>query len=66
MYQNIFVERSDKNSTIHLWDDIHGYHKFQYKPYAYQKSQSGTYRSLYGDKLKKYKACFIYEKRVIL
>ena len=38
---------------VHIWDDIAGYQKFNYKPYAYLKSQSGTYRSLYGDKLKK-------------
>ena len=54
MYQNIYVEKSkDSKPTIHLWDDKTGYQKFQYKPYAYMKSQSGTYRSLYGDKLKK-------------
>ena len=54
MYQNIYVEKSkDSKPTIHLWDDKSGYQKFQYKPYAYMKSQTGTYRSLYGDKLKK-------------
>ena len=53
MYQNIYVKRTKTNSEVHLWDDKTGYSKFQYKPYAYLKSQSGTYRSLYGDKLKK-------------
>ena len=54
MYQNIYVEKpKDGKPTIHLWDDKSGYQKFQYKPYAYMKSQTGTYRSLYGDKLKK-------------
>ena len=54
MYQNIYVEKpKDGKPTIHLWDDKTGYSKFQYKPYAYMKSPSGTYRSLYGDKLKK-------------
>ena len=54
MYQNIFVKKNKNGSPeIHLWDDKTGYSKFQYKPYAYLKSQSGTYRSLYGDKLKK-------------
>ena len=53
MYQNIYVKRTKTSSEIHLWDDKTGYSKFQYKPYAYLKSQSGTYRSLYGDKLKK-------------
>jgi DNA polymerase elongation subunit (family B) len=53
MYQNIYVKRTKTNSEVHIWDDKTGYSKFQYKPYAYLKSQSGTYRSLYGDKLKK-------------
>ncbi len=54
MYQNIYVEKpKDGKPTVHLWDDKTGYTKFQYKPYAYMKSPSGTYRSLYGDKLKK-------------
>ena len=53
MYQNIYVKRTKTSSEVHLWDDKTGYHKFDYKPYAYMKSQSGTYRSMYGDKLKK-------------
>ena len=54
MYQNIYVEKSkDSKPTVHLWDNKTGYSKFQSKSYAYLKSQSGTYRSLYGDKLKK-------------
>ena len=53
MYQNIYVKRMSKGCEVHIWDDIAGYQKFNYKPYAYLKSQSGTYRSLYGDKLKK-------------
>ncbi len=53
MYQNIFVKRLKKGCEVHLWDDKTGYQKFNYKPYAYLKSGSGTYRSLYGDKLKK-------------
>ena len=53
MYQNIYVKRTKTSSEVHLWDDKKGYSKFQYKPYAYLKSQTGTYRSLYGDKLKK-------------
>jgi len=54
LYQNIYVEKSkDSKPTVHLWDNKIGYQKFQYKSYAYMKSQSGTYRSLYGDKLKK-------------
>ena len=53
MYQNIFVKRLTKGCEVHIWDDKSGYQKFNYKPYAYLKSGSGTYRSLYGDKLKK-------------
>ena len=53
MYQNIYIKRSKTSSEVHLWDDVAGYSKFQYKPYAYLKSGSGMYRSLYGDKLKK-------------
>ena len=53
MYQNIYVKRTKTSSEVHLWDDKAGYSKFQYKPYAYIKSQTGMHRSLYGDKLKK-------------
>ena len=53
MYQNIYVKRTKTNSEVHLWDDKVGYQKFTYKPYAYLKSGSGIYRSIYGDKLKK-------------
>ena len=53
MYQNIFVQRVNNRSEVHVWDDTNGYYKFQHKPYAYMKHGSGTYRSLYGDKLKK-------------
>ena len=53
MYQNIYVKRTKTNSEVHIWDDKTGYQKFDYKPYAYMKSQTGTYRSMYGDKLKK-------------
>ena len=54
MYQNIYIEKPKQGKPIvHIWDDVKGYEKFQFTPYAYQKSASGTYRSLYGDKLKK-------------
>ena len=53
MYQNIFVKRNKTGVEVHLWDDEVGYQKFQHKSYAYVKSASGTYRSIYGDKLKK-------------
>jgi DNA polymerase elongation subunit (family B) len=54
MYQNIYIEKPKEGKPIvHIWDDKKGYDKFQFTPYAYQKSQTGQYRSLYGDKLKK-------------
>ena len=52
-YQNIYVKRTKTSSEVHIWDDKTGHSNFTYKPYAYLKSQTGTYRSLYGDKLKK-------------
>jgi len=54
MYQNIYIEKPKQGKPlVHIWDDKKGYSKFQFTPYAYQKSQTGQYRSLYGDKLKK-------------
>ncbi len=53
MYQNIFVKRLKKGCEVHIWDDTEGYQKLNYKPYSYIKFAGGTYRSLYGDKLKK-------------
>ena len=54
MYQNIYIEKPKQGKpVVHIWDDTKGYEKFQFTPYAYLKSQSGTYRSLYDDKLKK-------------
>ena len=55
MYQNIYLKKSKGDVEVHLWDDQVGYQKFNYKHYAYIKSQTGQYRSLYGDKLKKVK-----------
>jgi len=56
MYHNIYIEKPKQGKPlVHIWDDKKGYQKFQFTPYAYQKSQTGTYRSLYGDKLKKVK-----------
>ena len=53
MYQNIYISRTKKSVEVHTWDDEVGYKKKQYKSYAYKKSPTGMYRSLYGDKLKK-------------
>jgi len=56
MYQNIYIEKPKQGKPlVHIWDDKKGYSKFQFTPYAYQKSQTGQHRSLYGDKLKKVK-----------
>ena len=52
MYQNIFIKRNKTNVEVHLWDDETGYQRYNHKSYAYLKSPSGTYRSIYGDKLK--------------
>jgi DNA polymerase elongation subunit (family B) len=53
LYQNIWVNRNQKNIEVHLWDDEVGYKKFSHKSYAYKKTPTGTYQSFYGDKLKK-------------
>ena len=51
MYQNIYYQR-EKN-LIHLWDDVMGYRTFPYTRYAYERSERGQYRSIYGDTLNK-------------
>ena len=38
---------------MHVWDDKFGHQTFRYKKYAYVKNRTGTYTSLYGDKLKR-------------
>ena len=38
---------------MHVWDDKFGHQTFRYKKYAYIKNKSGTYISLYGDRLKR-------------
>ena len=50
-YQAIYCDR--KTSTVHLWDDVHGYTSFKHKPYAYKKVRDGRYKSIYGDKLER-------------
>ena len=51
MYQNIYFDIRTKK--VHLWDDVKGYETFKFKPYAYKKSPTGNYTSLFGDKLTK-------------
>ena len=53
MYQNIHISKQNNKLKVHIWDDEFGYKTFDYKSYAYMKHAAGTYRSLYGDKLKK-------------
>jgi DNA polymerase elongation subunit (family B) len=55
MYQNIFIDKKRKDGTkiVHLWDDEKGYVQFEFPVYAYRRSQTGTYKSLYGDTLEK-------------
>ena len=53
MYQNIYCYRNKGSIDVHLWDDKRGYSNFIVKNYAYIKSNTGIYRSLYNDKLKK-------------
>ena len=52
MYQNIYCYRNKGSINVHLWDDERGYSNFTVKNYAYIRSNTGVYRSLYNDKLK--------------
>ena len=38
---------------MHIWDDKFGHQTFRYKKYAYVKNRTGSYVSLYGDRLKR-------------
>ena len=51
MYQNIFATYTKRGINIHLWDDERGYMVLPYKKYAYAKSPTGSFTSIYGDKL---------------
>ena len=51
MYQAIYCDK--KASVVHLWDDVNGYVRVPYSPYAYRKSLTGKYESIYGDKLER-------------
>lgn len=55
MYQNVFTKKIKSGYEVHVWDDKIGYQKVSYKAYAYKKSPTGMYNSIYGDKLKKVK-----------
>lgn len=51
MYQNVFYDKGTK--VAHIWDDEEGHITFPFEPYAYKKSSTGKYTSLFGDKLEK-------------
>ena len=51
MYQAVAYQR--RNNTVHIWDDVKGHVKIKYKPYAYQKSPSGTLTTLDGTRVNK-------------
>ena len=53
MYKNIHYDKF--NNTIHLWDDIEGYSKFEYQPYAYSVDPNGDQITIDGHKVKKVK-----------
>lgn len=53
MYQNIFIQRQNKEKIVHIWDDQRGYYREAYRGYAYIKSPNGRYQTLYGDRVKK-------------
>jgi len=55
VFQNIYLEKTEVGTTVHLWDDQVGHSAFPYKDfdYAYKISDKGTTLSLLGQKVKK-------------
>jgi len=53
MYRNIFNDKL--SGVIHVDDDVHGWQQYPASDfhYAYRKSPSGNFTSIYGDKLEK-------------
>lgn len=51
MYQNIAYDYRDH--TIHIWDDLRGYNKVKFRPYAYKKNDFGDMKSIFGDTVSK-------------
>lgn len=51
MYKNIYVD--SWNNDVHIWDDLTGYSKFKYNPYAYQIDTDGQYTTIDGHKVKR-------------
>jgi len=51
LYKNIYYQR-EKN-LVHLWDSVRGYTTFPYTRYAYERSENGEYKSIFGDNLTK-------------
>jgi DNA polymerase elongation subunit (family B) len=51
MYQAIAYQRKD--NTVHIWDDVVGHRKINYKPYAYRKHPYGQFVTLDGTRVEK-------------
>lgn len=53
MYQNIYVQRRKGERICHIWDDEKGYYITPFHHYAYMKSPTGDYETIYGDRVQK-------------
>ncbi len=53
MYQNIYIQRVNKERLVHIWDDKIGYHVIPFKNYCYIKNSQGKYTTIYGDSVSK-------------
>ena len=53
MYQNIYIQRIQKEKLVHIWDDRLGYHTVSFNEYCYIKDSNGEYTTIYGDKVRK-------------
>lgn len=51
MYQNIYYH--SLTNTVHIWDDVEGYKKFQYRKYAYRNDPNGELKTIGGTKVSK-------------
>jgi DNA polymerase elongation subunit (family B) len=51
MYNRIYFDKF--KNLIHLWDDVKGYSKFEYSPYAYIAADDGDKLTMTGVKVKK-------------
>lgn len=51
MYNRFYYDKY--KNTVHLWDDVTGYSKFEYAPYAYIIANDGKYVTMDGQKVNK-------------